>query len=225
MQVFTLYRVQSLHLSHSIISNHLRKIIQTTESTRLSMEKSSYVPIPIQYLAEGIEGATSKDLLVTRKVYTGYQWSLFKNLDRHEDEWTFEDKMCWNDEYIIEDTSSGISIIISGNDRVGVLHYIESYGFYEGGILNEYRIDPYVALFIIAGIPTQGAYDYLVQKADMNIQQCIDEYHLNIKSIDDQVDDIEQNIELKKIAESSMQNQREVFEIYKNKIRDHISKS
>lgn len=45
----------------------------------------------------------------------------------------------------------GLTIRVGGNAHAGSIHYIERFHFFQGGLHNEYRIDPAVLLAVLTG--------------------------------------------------------------------------
>lgn len=200
-------------LSHQDIARYLRKIIIKAKKVCGFNSKVPFKPIIIRFKAKGLKNSQTRLLKVFRTVYVGRQWSIFKNLDHVEEkDMTLEDKMYWNEEYTIKDVQTGISILISGNENDGILHYIRSYGFYEGGILNDYRIVPLVAYFIITGNMTPGAIQSLIEKIETKIEHCYIEYQEDIKKIDASSADQDEKKALTKIFRTKWKTSKEELE-------------
>lgn len=98
--------------------------------------------------------------LVQKEFYMGYQFSLFQNPARNDPD------VKWCEEYTIQNVDLKLEVKIGGDKDVGVVQYIDKYGFYEGGgVKNEYRVDPHILHCILCGRCTQPAYK-IVEKRE-----------------------------------------------------------
>jgi hypothetical protein len=140
--------VQSLNISHHWIAATIESVLMMTESKRSEMKLGHMTPVMIEYQSD-FPNSKAQQLVVERKIYMGDQFSLFYNED-------FPNSvLCkkWNEEYIITNLTSKLSVIIAGNYEVGIVNFIEHLGFYEGGgSHNPYRIDPKKIFTLITGI-------------------------------------------------------------------------
>lgn len=91
--------------------------------------------------------------------------------------------MCWKDESLIENIEMGTSILVGGNSSSGIIKYIERYGFYEGGILNEYRIDPRIMYSIITGHKSKEVYQVLKSKIEAKEMILYNQYNIEKNQI------------------------------------------
>jgi hypothetical protein len=58
----------------------------------------------------------------------------------------------WNEEYIIKNLKSELEIKVAGTEKNGIIDYIDRFGFFEGGgVNNVYRIDPFILHAILSG--------------------------------------------------------------------------
>ena len=91
-------------------------------------------------------------LKITKTFYMGDQFSLFYNFEKDRKGEQPKENQKWNVEYRIENLNNGVWILIGGTSTSGVITYIEEYGFYEGGgVNNEYRVDPFSLYAVITG--------------------------------------------------------------------------
>jgi len=71
-----------------------------------------------------------------------------------------------------------LTIKVGGNESKGSIKYIEDYGFYEGGLNNEYRIDPHILVAMLTNRINNKCIEILkekeilkVNKLEKNLQQ------------------------------------------------------
>jgi hypothetical protein len=63
--------------------------------------------------------------------------------DHNHNDHNHNDNQKWNVDCVITHRRSGIAVRVAGDDRCGIVHLIERYGFFEGGgASNPYRLDP-----------------------------------------------------------------------------------
>ena len=93
--------------------------------------------------------------------------------------------MCWAEEYEIQnDALPELKITVAGNERAGIISFIERYGFYEGGDTNPYRIDPDVLVAVLTGKRTQWAFLSLERKLKSEICTRSDEQNKLLACLD-----------------------------------------
>jgi len=91
-------------------------------------------------------------LKITKTFYMGDQFSLFYNFEKDREGKQPKENQKWNVEYRIENLNNGVWILVGGTSTSGVIFYIEEYGFYEGGgVNNDYRVDPFSLYAVITG--------------------------------------------------------------------------
>eukprot|EP01122_Echinamoeba_exundans_P006709 TRINITY_DN1943_c0_g1_i2.p1 TRINITY_DN1943_c0_g1~~TRINITY_DN1943_c0_g1_i2.p1 ORF type:complete len:112 (-),score=21.07 TRINITY_DN1943_c0_g1_i2:246-581(-) len=81
--------------------------------------------------------------------------------------------MSWKDEYYITNDKFrdiGLRLIVAGNAENGIIRWIDNYGFYEGGDLNIYRLDPRLLLATLVGSLSDQARQILVQRVTANLR-------------------------------------------------------
>lgn len=214
------YSVKSLSLNHEIIALHIKSILEKAQEERKKQNKGPDSIVEIEYNSN-LHNAKPQRIKVTHKTYLSPQWSLFKNYDHDENNLTEDDLMCWKDESTIENIETGISILVGGNSSSGVVKYIEKYGFYEGGLLNEYRIDPRILYSIITGHLNDDVYHILISKIEAKEKVIYNDYiheKQQILSLSNEMSEIEMNTYLKSLEKRY----KDDIETYKKK-RDHLS--
>lgn len=111
---------------------------------------------------------SAQKLKVEHRSYTGGQWSLFYNPDRAKEPHN-PHNVTWNEDYYITSSKLNITLTLGGNAKVGSLHYIEAYGFYEGGVLNRYRVDPVCVVAVLTGLRTRALYQVLCSRQEAQL--------------------------------------------------------
>jgi len=155
--------VTRLGTTHLCLVNHLKAIIGKYNTIRVSTKRGPDAVIKFTYTAIDLSGLI-QNLTVSHRFYLGDQWTLFYNPSLPEN-----DK--WKEEFKITNESVNISILIGGGLNVGIIQYIEDYGFYEGGINNEYRIDPEVLITVLTGRVTERVVGLQIEKLKRKIKE------------------------------------------------------
>ena len=144
--------VTTLSATHGELAAHVRCIIEFAEAAKISYEGQ------IEYDATKCHNRMSsrqqkpQPLKITKTFYMGDQFSLFYNFEKDRKGEQPKENQKWNVEYRIENLNNGVWILIGGTSTSGVITYIEEYGFYEGGgVNNEYRVDPFSLYAVITG--------------------------------------------------------------------------
>eukprot|EP01124_Arcella_intermedia_P007456 TRINITY_DN1456_c0_g1_i3.p1 TRINITY_DN1456_c0_g1~~TRINITY_DN1456_c0_g1_i3.p1 ORF type:complete len:268 (+),score=38.14 TRINITY_DN1456_c0_g1_i3:145-948(+) len=138
--------VRDLGVTHLQLAKHLRNILEQTEATKRKANKGPDHEITLKYLAADIPHAKEQTLTVGHRFFCGDQWSLFYNPDVSDNE---SEK--WREDHFVSN-SWGLSVCLAGGLKGGILNYIENYGFYEGGVENEYRVDPNILYALLSGV-------------------------------------------------------------------------
>ena len=134
--------LEKLGISHQQLAFHLGEVVE------LAKEKggANFENIEVAYRVS--PELPEQTLLVQRRWFCGYQYSFFWNEELDEG---VGDNTKWNTDYIITNKGTNLSLTIAGDKSGGVLQFIEKYGFFEGGgAENEYRVEPALAVFILA---------------------------------------------------------------------------
>lgn len=131
-----------------------------------------------------INRSRAQQLEVVQQSFIGEQYSLFYPVsldarpsgeekaplddEESEDLWDGrdEERSKWRVEFTIRNLAAPDLLVlkIGGDDEKGVVGYIEDLGFYEGGLLNEYRIDPHLLRATLCGEVTPQALEILQQR-------------------------------------------------------------
>jgi hypothetical protein len=180
-------------LTHAEMADKLRGVIAEAESERKRNNWGRDTPIRINYGPS----TDPQELLIEHRTFMGSQWSLFYSPDQPD---TPESQMNWSEDYTISNgnlpSSLGFRLLIAGNNQVGILHYISEYGFYEGGALNNYRVDPELVLCVLSGKCTTKVIeilkkytiaridDYTKQSAEL-FEGEIEELQARVKGLND----------------------------------------
>jgi len=143
-----LTKLQTTHLK---LAEDIRAIIRLAQEHTKPICRVSYSPH-----AFGSSSSTSSTpaptFIVSKSFFCGHQYSLFYN--EHAEDADEDENTTWNVEYLIRNErhpEDSLHIKIGGDDTRGVISYIENYGFYEGGLLNDYRVDPVVLQAVLTG--------------------------------------------------------------------------
>jgi hypothetical protein len=167
-----------LHLAQQL-RRALSQAKQTTSSLDSSFMET-HIDFVFQHDHEKEEVKYKPQRLeVTRTIFTGEQYSLFYNPDNKngkkrekekekekeeeeeegglniEMEEAEEEQWKWRVEYTIRNQSCSELLVLKVGgeaEKGGVLSYISDFGFYEGGLLNEYRLDPTLLLAVLTGV-------------------------------------------------------------------------
>lgn len=101
-----------------------------------------------------------QELEVSHQLFNGFQYSLFWNTEKENSPYN----SCWNEEYIITNLKLALTVKVAGNWQVGLVDYIGSMGFFEGGgIYNAYRVDPHILFAILTGKTNSKVLELLTQ--------------------------------------------------------------
>lgn len=100
------------------------------------------------------------------------QYSLFWNEEIVDSRWNEQ----WNCEYHFRNKSNNLEFLIGGNQDIGVIHYIEWLGFFEGGHPdNMYRLDPFVVMGCLTGIIQEDTIRIFSEQFQARIDRLRDE--------------------------------------------------
>jgi len=164
--------VEVLGTSHSELAQQLRNIISAVEAKRKIHKQGPMATVTIAYSPCSERPDVRVVLEVSRNIFAGYQYSLFYNSSLERSVHNTK----WNEEYIVVNTQLGLSIKISGNANVGIVDYIDRFGFYEGGdIRNPYRIDPHVLSAVITGKVTPTCLRLVSEAREAKLRELQDE--------------------------------------------------
>lgn len=138
--------VTNLGTTHKELAGHLKAVIAKTPK---NSAEAAINYDPGKLAGNTLKATGSQRLKVEYLLTRGRQHSLFENPGRPADD---PDNLMWPDEYTITNLDNGLHVLIGGNERAGVIGYIERHGFYEGGGKgNPYRVDPEVLHAVLTG--------------------------------------------------------------------------
>lgn len=150
------------------MSGELERVLRLSSQLRAQLHKGPDGPIEfnfeyVPYKTESLVLPKAQKLVISHRSYAGAQSSLFKNLERNPLDASEEDILSWKEDYELLNTRFPVvELHVAGGVGTGICHYISHFGFYEGGSVNPYRIDPFVLHMVLSGIPSQGAKDALI---------------------------------------------------------------
>ncbi|EDR30250.1 hypothetical protein EDI_284190 [Entamoeba dispar SAW760] len=160
-------------------------------------------------------------LIIRRKEEKGYQYSLFYNPSLIESPLNTR----WNCEYKIINETTGLSMTIGGNASVGVIQFIEKFGYFEGKKgENKYRIEPSFVLAILCGIISQQTietYNEYINIKSSLLKQTISTLYSRLKLTQDFS---ESNWIHKQITKSELllKQNEEKWDKCKNQLKKHL---
>eukprot|EP01116_Phalansterium_solitarium_P007320 TRINITY_DN19945_c0_g1_i1.p1 TRINITY_DN19945_c0_g1~~TRINITY_DN19945_c0_g1_i1.p1 ORF type:complete len:312 (-),score=64.03 TRINITY_DN19945_c0_g1_i1:38-973(-) len=144
------HAVAELGTSHTRLAADLRSIIRCAEDARAAQHLGPMSDVELRAWRSDAAPTSqpARRLLVSRQIANGYQYSVFFNEQRPGSVLNTQ----WKEEYRIQCVSSGLQVCVAGNADVGLVDYIDRFGFYEGGAPgNEYRVEPSLLHAIITG--------------------------------------------------------------------------
>jgi hypothetical protein len=175
--------VTQLRLTHELLAQQLIGVLRSAERERVLLERGPAASITLLHDTTSAPAALRGDrpvqLLVTKTLYAGRQFSLFarsvqtsledRALDDvadDADDDNDDDAMAWNAEYTVENVALKLRVLVGGTvardgSPRGVPSYIERFGFYEGGDDNPYRVAPLVLIAVLSGRVHAGLDDEL----------------------------------------------------------------
>jgi hypothetical protein len=186
-------------VTHCELADALRTIIRTVEAKRKENgwgpSRQVSVSLKASQLLPNFQDFSASEQLQTfsveKKFYSGHQFSIFANEKTPEVE---ESKMSWKDEFVFLDfltflvdifdlsrircryyiandklSDIGLRLIVAGNAESGIICWIDNYGFYEGGDLNIYRLDPCLLYATLSGRLTERARAILIQRVESKL--------------------------------------------------------
>lgn len=145
--------IQHLNIKPFHLAKELKRLLVEVEKIRKQEERGPMSIIYLQFQSTLPSTTnspfTSQELVISHQLFNGFQYSLFWNPNFPENSGL---NTSWNEEYGITNTKLGLSIKLAGNDKVGLVEYIERFGFFEGGgVSNAYRVDPHILHAILTG--------------------------------------------------------------------------
>jgi len=202
--------LEKYNITHSQLSIEIKKLIQTTRQQRNDQSNAAltltYTPA-FQLKNKSLSPQVfhphfssliyviflSQTLVITPVWYVSPQYSLFYNpslppsppppsSSSSSSSFVFEENYMWQTEFEIENKDLELKIRVGGNEIVGVVLYIERYGFFEGGgVANDYRVDPSTLLSILSGVVFEETLRVVEEKKkiEQKQEQCFLE---NLKS-------------------------------------------
>eukprot|EP01122_Echinamoeba_exundans_P011871 TRINITY_DN4853_c0_g1_i1.p1 TRINITY_DN4853_c0_g1~~TRINITY_DN4853_c0_g1_i1.p1 ORF type:complete len:273 (+),score=37.27 TRINITY_DN4853_c0_g1_i1:92-910(+) len=164
--------VRGLGLTHIALAEGLRKFLGCTQDEEYSWVERSFDRAEL--LPSLNLSSETQSFAVYYSQTRGFQDSIFKNDDRPESEESTQeldaDVIIYNKK--LYDIGLTLHFGANGEWKRSQLDWIERYGFYEGGDVNEYRLDPRFIVATLTGQPPQGeALDALIARLEGQLEQ------------------------------------------------------
>jgi len=221
--------VSQLSLTHATIAALIRRAIsQAKQPSEVFVERNFTYSPPSDglFTSTGIKQTfPPQPLKVTRTWYCGDQYSVFYNMEKNNnnnhsqfpgddaaDDDDDDSVFCnqkWNVEYSIMNQNNQLEIKVGGDEQSGVVTYIEKFGFYEGGgVQNPYRLDPHLILAVLTGVVTPQVVSLVTQSMAEQVKTLqlrieANQHHLQLSQNNDEKEWLEARVqqELKSLQE------------------------